>query len=389
MDAVTKRTLFGLMERLKAAEKLLTEENFQAVIPAVDDILEAVQALPENNSSIVSFRAWCLLVKGNALRELATGESRKTALGCIDEALSLWDKLPEQEVLNFRNHQTKAWMNRGMTFLAEGGETNLKEAGRSFEAAIKLRLQPELFQEPMIRYGLAAGWMNRGDVLTRLGGEGNLDEAVKSYDEALRVMTTLPVDANPLFRQRVAIACLNRGLTLEMVGTDAAKTEAMASFDASIAMLENVTSAPKQRQVLAAAWMNKGNGLLNRTPAELSVAREAARKAVECLDQTEREDITRAEIGLKARHVWCRALASLLEEASDPAAQEELFAEATDVADEGMAIIRHWHTRGVGEFGDLARDLFHFGARVYRVYQPHFVEEFLVENQGIGLPPKS
>ena len=54
--------------------------------------------------------------------------------------------------------------------------------------------------------------------------------------------------------------------------------------------------------------------------------------------------------------------------------------DATDLADEGLALVREWERRGVGRFRKLASDLFRFGARVYAHYQPHFLEEFLREH---------
>jgi hypothetical protein len=53
--------------------------------------------------------------------------------------------------------------------------------------------------------------------------------------------------------------------------------------------------------------------------------------------------------------------------------------EATDLADEGLGLVRKWEQRGVDRFRDLASDLFRFGGRVYAYYQPHFLQEFLSE----------
>jgi hypothetical protein len=53
---------------------------------------------------------------------------------------------------------------------------------------------------------------------------------------------------------------------------------------------------------------------------------------------------------------------------------------ATDAVDEGLAIARQWEQRGVDRFRGLAYDLVRFGTRVYRLYQPQFLSEFVLEN---------
>jgi len=55
--------------------------------------------------------------------------------------------------------------------------------------------------------------------------------------------------------------------------------------------------------------------------------------------------------------------------------------EATDLADEGLGLVREWEQKGVSRFRAIACDLFRFGARVYAMYQPHFLEEFIHENR--------
>jgi hypothetical protein len=87
------------------------------------------------------------------------------------------------------------------------------------------------------------------------------------------------------------------------------------------------------------------------------------------------------EVRLKARHILCQAIAQLLASltATDPV-RNDLFAEASDVVDDGLVLARSWEQRGVTQFRSLAQDLFRFGARIYQMFQPHFLTEFLLEN---------
>jgi hypothetical protein len=140
----------------------------------------------------------------------------------------------------------------------------------------------------------------------------------------------------------------------------------------------------------------------------------------------EMQDADAAEVGLKARHVLCRALAATCltepppaDTPTDAEADATTHAdadatngattdttngattdanadaltdaaadattgvtaddvhEATDLADEALALVQHWEQRGVPRFRALAHDFFRFGAHVYARYQPHFLQEFI------------
>ena len=86
------------------------------------------------------------------------------------------------------------------------------------------------------------------------------------------------------------------------------------------------------------------------------------------------------EVGLKARHVLCCVMArnqSLT--VADTAISDDVH-EATDIVDDGLALARRWEQKGVTQFRPIAFDLFRFGARVYAIFQPQFLTEFVREN---------
>ncbi len=390
LDEAARRGLSEVVERLRRAEGLLAgadPASLDAACSAAGASWEALQSQPAAHAAVLSLKAQALLIRGNALRGQGTQPGNRAAIASFDEALRLWELVPAHDAAYLPNHHAKTWMSRGIALLAEGGTEPLTESVRCFDRAIALREALSAGQEPFVYYGLAAGWMNRGDALTRLGGPAGLAEAVRSYDEALRVMGKLSLDTNPLFRQRVATAWLNRGTTFEALGTESDLGQAIESFGQTIATLEHAAEVPQRQQMIAAAWMNQGNVWLKLGTARAADAREAARCAVNQLAQWERHDVFCAEIGLKARHVWCRAIASLVEQPSAAAERDALFSEATDVVDDAMAMIRDWHARGVRQFEFLAGELYRFGARVYQVYQPQFLEEFRLENLAPILAP--
>jgi hypothetical protein len=213
------------------------------------------------------------------------------------------------------------WMKRGLALLNENTDARLTVALRCFERVIALRQTLSLSEVPWSRYLLAGSWMNRADVLTRLSSERNFREAVRSYDEALRLLETLELESHALFRQRMAIA-----------------------------------------------WMNRGDVLLRLTPAEPIVARGSAREALRLVSAFEEREVVLAEVGLKARHVFCRAVAL------------ESMDTLTDAVEDALQLAAHWAARGETRFRALASDLLRLGARAYRVHQPHFLGEFLLEH---------
>lgn len=279
------------------------------------------------------------------------------------------------------NKQASVWMKRGIALLDTNAPKNLAEAVGWFDKAIELRRALPLAKNPMFPYGLAAGWMNRGDALTRIGGAKNLAEALSSYDEALALLKHLPLNENPLFRRRLAIAWQNRGLVLQKQN---ALAEAARSFENAIVVLQNERAAEisDRNQILAVVWMNRANALISQKNNSLAAeARIAAKETLSLVSQIEEKELHAAEAGFKARHILCQAVARLLTEKNLADSEKENFvAEATDAVDEGMTLARKWEFQGAQQFRPLAQELFRFGARIYQIYQPHFLNEFLLEN---------
>ena len=270
-------------------------------------------------------------------------------------------------------------MKQGIALLGNNTPASLKEAVSHFDRAIDLRRRLPLDANPMFRHGLAAGWMNRGDALTRLGSPENLAEALRSYDAALETLSLLPLDVSPLFRRRLAIAWQNRGLTL--LAQDAnGWAEAEQSFTKAIAILHqgNAAMIEDRNYLLATVWMNKANALVRGQA--LDPARTAAKQALAVTIPAESSDLALAEAGLNARHILCQAIAGWLAGPGlSTAARDELIAEATDAVDDGMRLAQNWEQRGATQFRPLAQELFRFGARIYQMFQPHFLNEFLLE----------
>jgi hypothetical protein len=95
--------------------------------------------------------------------------------------------------------------------------------------------------------------------------------------------------------------------------------------------------------------------------------------AVTLLEGIEPDQVV-TEAAIKARGILCRALALLLDEPRGAEQAEDWIARATDSAEEALAMVRSSDYRGI-----WIADLVRYGARIYRVCQPHFLGEFIRE----------
>jgi hypothetical protein len=248
-----------------------------------------------------------------------------------------------------------------------------------FDCALALRRRLPI-KVPIHAYGLAACWLNRAEALTRLGPI-NRARALRAYDEALALLHPLPLGDEARFSKRLAIALQNQALVLAAQDPPAT-VSAMAALVDAIAVLDRAETmdSTERNYLLAVVWMNLANlQASEETIASDLAAREAAQRTLALVKTHEHEDAATAEAGLKARHVLCRIAARRL---SAQVENETVMAnvhEATDLADEGLELVREWERRGVDRFRELAADLLRFGGRVYARYQPHFLHEFLGE----------
>jgi hypothetical protein len=141
--------------------------------------------------------------------------------------------------------------------------------------------------------------------------------------------------------------------------------------------------APSQQINLGAAWMNRAHAVMRRHERTDGAAqsRAAAMEALKLVQAHERENSDAAEVGVKARHILCRALGTKLNAsgAHSDAERSEAWAAATDAVDDGLALARHWAKQGNPLPLTFVGELFRFGAQTYLTHQPHFLAEFVLE----------
>jgi hypothetical protein len=287
------------------------------------------------------------------------------------------DSNPDPREIDAIDARASFFMKEGIRLMQSGDDVDA--ALRCFDHARELRRRLPT-EAPMHAYGLAACWLNRAEALTRLGSAYHA-MALRAYDEALALLRPLPLGDDARFSRRLALAHQNRALVLAAMNPPATM-DAVAGLVAAIAVLDSAEAmeARERDYLLAVVWMNLANIQASEDTIVSDVAAQnAARRALALVKVQEHEDAAAAEASLKTRHVLCHIAARRL---SARARSETVMAdvhEATDLADEGLALVCEWERRGVERFRDLASDLFRFGARVYARYQPHFLHEFISE----------
>ncbi|MEO7273111.1 MAG: hypothetical protein ABIX28_12175, partial [Vicinamibacterales bacterium] len=200
---------------------------------------------------------------------------------------------------------------------------------------------------------------------------------------AIALLRALPLDADPRFPRRLAIAYQHRGLAL-LAQDSSHPAPAIAACTSAIAVLDSDPGAPvaDRRYLQAAVYLDLANVRAGEQTFDSDLmARDAADQARSLVSALEASDPDAADAGLKARHILCRTAARHL---TRTAVRARVTAEdvhlATDLVDEGLALVHRWERQGVDRFRDLGLDFFQFGTLLYGRYQPHFLAELVLEN---------
>jgi tetratricopeptide (TPR) repeat protein len=255
-------------------------------------------------------------------------------------------------------------------------------------AIVLLRARVPVSTESRRQLGVA--WMNRGNAEQRrppLPGETHADlraRAVAAYDEAIAILGALPFDQRPALRNHLGAAWLNRGHALLDAPTP---HQAARSFRRAVAILRflPLDEHPSYRLNLAGAWINLAHTVSSRSPKS---AVESARRGLALVEPQADTDLACAEMSLRARRALAIALGERLRApAADAGAWDALAAEATDAIDLGLELARRWEERAGSHLRPLALRLLRLGAQLYRIHQPHFLAEFLLEHAGTGPLP--
>jgi tetratricopeptide (TPR) repeat protein len=350
-----------LMDQCRA---LLAARDLHGALAKLD---EAIAAYQQRQMVVGEPIAIAWLTKANLTRDLKLGIAR--AREAYQQGIQA---LPDPWGEHAVNLKANLWTNLGIAVMEQATGSDSTEAVECFDAAIQLRAGLPMERSPRLPWGLSASWLNRADALARADSKLHHQEILRSLDEAVRILETMKPTDHPSVSARIALAWMNRGTLVAASGGDV--EEALRCLNQSIAACEN---APPQgveecRRVLLGALLNRANLLQRKEPLK---AREDCQRVITLTTDLEKREPLAAEAGLKARHLLCQVLTQL-----PPNATDDWVTEATDAVDEGMALARFWQQHGEARLEIVSRELFRFGLIVYRVWQPHFLSEFILDH---------
>ncbi len=261
-----------------------------------------------------------------------------------------------------RMNEANAWMKRSVN---TEPPTCIQKATTAYEAAIAWferarAIDGSASSDSFLRDQNTSGaaWMNLGQALHARGDLEGVERALGAFEQALKYLNPLPLSESPWYSLNLAGVEMNRAnALLSHVGFLTASKPSADQF-------------AEDKRVLD----------------DLLAARASASRALALLRDNEKTSPAAAELGLKARRALCDALGELLPRTDhlrlDNEANRQLIAlsdEAADIAESGLSLYQIWET-SVPAFEPLALRFYQFGATIYRIHQPHFLAEFLIEN---------
>ena len=277
-------------------------------------------------------------------------------------------------------------LSRAIELLREGQALEARPSPEALKAAVQLYEQALVLlrtlpiSETAVRHQLALTAMNRANAFQRQNTVESVAAAIAAYDEAIAFFRTLPLAQHPDLRNSLGAAWMNRGHAFYLRADPASLVEAVRCQNEALAMLGSLPldAHPSFRINFVASRANLANALLGLGEDDSALA--AARETLALVAPGEQDELALADVGLKGRRAACEAIGRLLARVTQQGASTDPLAdEASDLVDSGLALARHWETRGFPHFRPLAVRLYRFGAQLYRIHLPDFLAEFLLE----------
>ncbi|NJM38366.1 MAG: hypothetical protein HC845_11190 [Akkermansiaceae bacterium] len=190
-------------------------------------------------------------------------------------------------------------------------------------------------------------------------------------------MQYVPLDRNPSYVNRLILAWINRA-TLSAEMQQPAEAEISFSNAAQLLISWGETTTPDRAFIASMFHTNRARFQLDQ---ENPIAGwKDVHIAVNFLKNLPPSDAV-TEASIKARGILCRALAMLLDEPGGIQLEKDWIATATDLNEEALGM-----ARSSNDHSPWIADLVRYGAKIYRVCQPHFLGEYLKEWLAPGSP---
>lgn len=238
--------------------------------------------------------------------------------------------------------------------------------------------QPRPITTPATQFNAAKACMNTGHAFMQSDNLEDLQAAVESYTQAIQLLN--PIADNLSYANSLGAAYMNRGQLHHQIEGPSNPDAALTDFEnaAGILVLHLNESTPWIHRNYSGTLVNHANLLLDlNRPIE---AEQLATLALHSIRDQETLDPTDTQLSLLARRTLCDAIGQRL-----PAIlahkQPKLATEASNHADAALALIRSLRQPNQPEpYFEISLRLYHYGASLYALHQPHFLEEFLTEH---------
>lgn len=262
-----------------------------------------------------------------------------------------------------------AWMNRGQGCTRRGGPDDLRAAIGCYDQAIGLLLDGGDVN------ALGASLMNRAVLLLRLDDAAGAEAALR---QAIDVLTPLAATSDAAARNLTSVWS-NLGVLRMDAGEPAA---ALAAHREALVWLRPVVAKGGVAGALDLAARLTNLAQAADAAGEFAEALAAGREALGLISTSAGGDaVQRTGLWLRAAHGICAALGGQLAARPDAAERAAWIEEAGDVLERGLAEFAAIKAgTGAGETAALATRLYGYGAWFYRLHQPRFLPEFLIEH---------
>ncbi len=236
-----------------------------------------------------------------------------------------------------------------------------------FDKAVEIREATAWREDLQSAWLLAAAWINRSDVLRK---SNRFEEAICSLDRAIEAMAYVPIHQNSAFADRLILAWINR-----------------ATICGDVGKIDSANAAFSKAEELLATWkLNTGAGrcnlivMLHANRARFLIdsgnvieAWYNSQRAIDSLRELP-SGPSNTDVAITTRSIHCKVMAALLDEPNGHLLAGDWIARATDAAEEALTLAKTSQL-----WSSSVADLVRYGARIYRVCQPHFLGEFLYD----------
>jgi hypothetical protein len=333
--------------------------------------------------SQIHLLGWAWMNRGNAYLLSDTAEAIRQGIESFLNAEIYLKQLKGTKDPDYLLELGALYTNLGQAHYRLNTKTDQQQVLPYYDQATAILQHLPFGQNPRYRHHLTALWFNRGNLYWSTGNVISREEAIVSYQKALNYGSELPaeqVDTALL----LANIWSNCGNALKDSPNETDRAEGNNCFDAAVRVLEPHLNTDSQRirYELATVLANQANRMAEhlKTESQFNQIVIIAQRAQQMMATDEATLPLAAQISINARRALCQAHGLWLCRHSDRQILESHYQDAIEVVDSALDLIRHWEQRGITEFRAPACRFFRLGEQLYRIRQPRFLAEFLLDN---------